>query len=490
MKLWEKIVLTFLVIVYIYIRIGPIINHTVPYTYDQGRDFLKVMEMVDNKRPTFIGPTTGIMGVFHGAWWYYLLLPVYMVTRGLPIGFYYAMLAFSLAMNLGFFFFLRKKIDPKAALLFLSIISISPYFVSIGFTVSNNIIVPYLMLSLIAIIFMLFEKKQNKLLYLALGLTLGFMFEFEVAFGLFIIPVFFVSSLLFKKIREQIYSLKTLTFTAAGLFLPLVPRLLFEVKNRFLQTMTLIEFINKPKLHNPQTFNKILYHRSVMLVDYAKGLFLDYSLWITLAVFIFTLIALWLYRKENRFHLQTKFLVTVTLLLLGFSFFYKDNFWFNYFESFHYIYLTLVVLGAGVFSRKYPKIAYLVIGFFVLLNAFVLSKDILARREKKTIGLSEPEATFEYIYSKTGKNDFCLRIYTPPVIPHTYVYLMNYKAKTQGYKISTFNFRDNKCYLIVESDPYSFRIPKWREENVPKNAKMIEKKSITDNVTVETWVSK
>jgi hypothetical protein len=57
----------------LYFRLKPIYLQNIPYTYDQGRDFLKAQEIVLYKNPTFIGPTTGIMGIYHGAWWYYLL---------------------------------------------------------------------------------------------------------------------------------------------------------------------------------------------------------------------------------------------------------------------------------------------------------------------------------------------------------------------------------------------------------------------------------
>ena len=58
---------------FIYFRIGSVIYKTVGYTYDQGRDFLKVSEIILQKNITFIGPTTGIEGLFHGAWYYYIL---------------------------------------------------------------------------------------------------------------------------------------------------------------------------------------------------------------------------------------------------------------------------------------------------------------------------------------------------------------------------------------------------------------------------------
>ena len=85
--LWWLIIIS--VILFILTRINPLLTHKVAYTYDQGRDFLAASQIIDNKDLTFIGPTTGIIGLFHGAWWYYLLTVPYVLFQGLPIGFYY-----------------------------------------------------------------------------------------------------------------------------------------------------------------------------------------------------------------------------------------------------------------------------------------------------------------------------------------------------------------------------------------------------------------
>src|SRR3990167_10170849 len=79
----------FVIILFSYFRLKPIYFQTVGYTYDQGRDFLKAAEIVLYKNPTFIGPTTGIQGLFHGAWYYYILVIPFILFGGAPIGFYH-----------------------------------------------------------------------------------------------------------------------------------------------------------------------------------------------------------------------------------------------------------------------------------------------------------------------------------------------------------------------------------------------------------------
>jgi len=490
MKNRYKIALIFLTAVFIYFRLMPVINHTVPYTYDQGRDFLKTQEMIENMRPTFIGPTTGIMGLFHGAWRYYLLLIPRILFNGVPIGFYYFMLFLSINGNLAFFFFIRKKTNDLAALLFMSFVSISPYFIPLGFSVSNNIIVPYLVLMLIFLVTSLFEKKTRPFLYFALGLTLAFIFEFEVAFGLFMIPAFFLTAVFFRETRKKIYKIKNLFLVFCGMIIPVLPRVLFEIKNNFLQTKTVIGFFTAPKLHNPKPVNLVFMDRIGLFFTYAKGLVYANSVFLLVAVFLAAIIFIIVYKKTNKMSPIIHFLVTLVLVLFGFSLLYKDNFWFNYYEGIQYIFLIIFVFSFSTFATKKTFLSGFILIFFIALNLLAVVKDIRNPDAKKLVGLAEAEATFDYIHEQTGKDDYCTRIYTPPVIPHTYVYLMNLRSRLYGYRISTYDYQKNTCYYIIESDRYDFRIKKWREENTPKNAVMTSKKILTDNVKVETWALK
>ena len=186
MKYFKFFLFLFAFFVFIYLRLTPIINKTVPYTYDQGRDFLKAEEIVRDKNLTFIGPTTGMAGVNHGAWWYYVVSIPYFLFNGNPISFYYLMFMISVLVNLAFFFFLKKEFNLITALFFLLIITISPYFIPLAFFASNNIVTPYMILALIICTYYYSKSRKNLWLFF-IALSLGFVFEFEVSFGLFII---------------------------------------------------------------------------------------------------------------------------------------------------------------------------------------------------------------------------------------------------------------------------------------------------------------
>src|SRR3989344_5696971 len=68
----------------LYLRISGTFKGDFAFTFDQGRDFLVVRDIVYQHDLRLIGPPSGIEGVFHGVWWYWLLAPVFLVFDGDP----------------------------------------------------------------------------------------------------------------------------------------------------------------------------------------------------------------------------------------------------------------------------------------------------------------------------------------------------------------------------------------------------------------------
>lgn len=486
---WLKLGIFLLILfIFFYLRLTPIIDQTVPYTYDQGRDFLKAEEIGRYHNLTFIGPTTGIMGLYHGAWWYYMLTAAYLLFNGLPLGFYFFMLVISIIGNLLFFLFLKKEFNFKTALLFLTIVSISPYFIPLSFFASNNIIVPYLILALIAALYKFFQKGSPYYLFF-IALSLGFIFEFEVAFGLFLIPAFLIVSLFFKQFRKKLFLLKNLPVFFSGFVIPLIPRILFEIKHQFTQTKTLINFFFNPKLYNPKQFIDVFNDRIGLFRNYFKGIFYNYSPIIALAVLLLTILLLIKYRSKKNLYTVTLFFITTIAFLFSGSLFYKDNFWSNYYEGIQYLFLFIILTVFYLFSKikKNLIFSYLVLAVFITIATFAFSKDVLSKNKPSLIGLKPIDLAVNYVYNQVGKQDFCLRIYTPPVVPYTYNYLIGYYSRIKNLKQPKIDFADNKCLYIIENDPYQFRIDKWRKENVPQEAELIDSQKIGQDISIELW---
>ncbi len=483
---WVKIVIFLsILLIFIYLRITPILNQTVPYTYDQGRDFLKAEEIVRFRNPTFIGPTTGIQGLYHGAWWYYLLSIPYFLFNGHPLSFYYFIFFISVVGNLIFFIFLKKEFNFNTALLFFTIVSVSPYFISLSFFVSNNIIAPYFILLLIVSIYYLFKTKKYIWLFY-ISLSLGFIHEFEVAFGLFIFLLLFILLLVYKNSRKIIFSLKGVAYFTLGLIIPFIPRVLFEIKHNFLQTKTFLNFFLKPKFHNPKLFSDIFNDRLSLFLNYFRGIFIDYHIILSitgLIMVIFVFIKFW--KKVVKSSFLTIFSLLSLLLFLA-SLLYKDNFWANYYEGIPYIFLFVITISFYFFSKHYQKFSLVFLTIYFLLSLAVFIRE-LNNKNQPLKDFKAIDKAVLYIYSQVKEKDFCVKIYTPPVIPYTYDYLFSYYSRIKNINRPTTNYLNNRCWFIIENDPYHFRFKDWAAKNIPENGKKISSYQINKDITIQLW---
>lgn len=486
MKKWFNIILFLLLLfIFSYLRLKSIINETIPYTYDQGRDFLKAEEIVRFKNLTFIGPTTGIMGIYHGAWWYYLLSIPYFVFNGWPMGFYYFMFLISLIGNISFFYFLKKEFSLKTAFLFLAIVSVSPYFIPLSFFVSNNIITPYIILAFIVSIYYLFKTK--KLLWLLLtGLMIAFIHEFEVAFGLFFIPFTIFLMLIFKTTKKLLASVKGMAFFVTGIFIAFLPRILFEIKNNFIQTKTLINFFLKPKLHNPKLVSEIFKDRISLFINYFKGIFIDYNSYLTILILLITIVVFLQYNKTLKKYSYLLFINLLILLLFIGSLFYKDNFWSNYYEGIQYLMLFILLIAFFILEKKGNIINVIIFTSYIMISCIFLTKE-LKNKNNEIKDFKAIDTAIKYLYNKNSGQNFCLKIYTPPVVPYTYDYLTSYYSKIKNINRPLNDYIDNKCYFIIETDNYRFRIKEWRKNNIPKNGSKLSSYKVNKDIEIELW---
>ena len=485
---WLKLCILFSVFfIFFYLRLIPIINQTVPYTYDQGRDFLKAEEIIRDKNLTFIGPTTGIMGVHHGAWWYYFLALLYLVFAGWPVGFYIGLFVLSTTTLFLFFFFIKKELGYQSSWLFFLTITAGSFFIKLGFFASNNTLSPLFVLLLIYSIYLFFKTQSAKYLFF-ISLALGFSFEFEVASGIFIITSFFITSLFFKLFRKSYLNLRKLVCFISGFIIPIFPRLLFELKNNFIQTKAFISFYSHPTFTNQLSFISTLAERAQLFLKYYLQLIPQENFYLGLLVFLF-FIYLLIIRIKNMKRGRTNPLLFFFLLILVIflvSLVSRNNFFWDYYlDGVQFIILFIFILIFNLNSQlKLAKNILLGVFFFAVLISF--SKN-LSGKNIPLVGLRANNKIVSYFVEKTSNRYFCLRIYTPPVIPYTYYYLFSYYARHQKIKYPRQEFTNSQCYFIFDKEPYSFRVEKWRKDNIPEKSRLIEKKIIDNGSSIELW---
>jgi len=490
----EIVILGITILIFCYLRLTPIYTETVGYTFDQGRDFLKAAEIVLYKNPTFIGPTTGIMGIYHGAWWYYLLSIGFIIFQGVPIGFYYLNFFIQFGAFLLFYIFTKKLFNTVTALLLSFLVATSPYLIFNSIFMVNNVMaMPAFLLLLVATLSILDKKKRSITIlkktipvHLVAGLALGFTAEFEFAFGLLLMPTYLLLLAFFQWKTKFFRSFKEVIYMFLGLLFAFLPRLFFEIKNSFPQTKVLLKFFFEPQFHTPKPYDAVFRDRIEVFQGYYGGLFMnDYvKTIITLTALIFAVF--FIFRKK--FSVGFIFLTFLGILLFIFSTLYKDTFWSYYYDGIQYLYLLLLgyLLSAELKTTKslqqYGKLIILTV--FIMLAFLKVNREI--RQPIPYDGIKVQKDIVDYIHGQIKTTPYCVIVYTPPVIPYTYDYLFVYKRISKNIPDPLHEWYGNQCWYIIEYDDNKERKDEWLEKNIPKEAKQVSDKRIKD-VDIQLW---
>ncbi len=98
------------------------LNNILGFYYDQGRDALIIWNLWHLGDIPFIGPTTGIAGIFRGPFYYYLITPFYLLGKGNPI-WPSVFLSITTIVASGLMYYLGFKIQDRITGLIVAILS-------------------------------------------------------------------------------------------------------------------------------------------------------------------------------------------------------------------------------------------------------------------------------------------------------------------------------------------------------------------------------
>ena len=235
-KKTHLILLGFIFLVGIWFRTSGTLQGNFAFTYDQGRDFLVLKDLVSSHKLSLIGPTTGIDGVFHGVWWYWLTAPLFLFTSGNVQN---AILLFNIisATPIILAFWLGKQIKNETlGLLLAGLVAAIPYFISTSAQFWNPNVLP----GLVLLFYLLLSLKISQIgKAFGVGLVLGAIFEFAVGSGALVI----IAVILGFGILKTKVNLRQAVFAAGGFTFWLMPRLIFEARHDFIQLNSFIKYI-------------------------------------------------------------------------------------------------------------------------------------------------------------------------------------------------------------------------------------------------------
>lgn len=151
------------------------------------------------------------------------------------------------------------------------------------------------------------------------------------------------------------------------------------------------------------------------------------------------------------------------------------------------IFNAFYIINGIFYARKKGNIINLIILISYLIISFIFFTKELKNKNNEIKDFKAIDTAIKYLYSKNNSQNFCLKIYTPPVVPYTYEYLTSYYSKIKNINRPLTDYINNKCYFIIENDTYSFRMKEWIKNNIPKNGIKLSSYKVNKDIKIELW---
>lgn len=467
-------------------RVGSVLG----FYFDQGRDAKEVWELLAHGDIPFIGPTTGIAGIFRGPFYFYLIAPWYLLGGGNPT-FPAVFLAVTTVVGIIVMYMLASRIHSKrAGILSAVLASFSFYLITAARWLSNP--TPMLLLSMI-LIWLLYEiteapVKSKKLRYLwvgvafVLGLSLfhfGSSGEFFYFLGVGIFALWQ---------RKRFPDVGTIVLSIGALLISAAPLIAFDFTHDHLLSNNIRKFFVDDQSFKA-SFWEVARTRTLFYYDVFVSKLFDYrrtrELILLSILAISFLVMLPKYLKNKGI---TLILIMLVAPMIGLLFFQGNygNIYDYYLTGYYYIFILLVGILMGSISKT--AVGKLFILFF--LYAFI-TRNVEVSWYRATDGGAGPETiifknqklAIDWIYDDAKGMPFNVDVYVPPVIPHAYDYLFIwYGGKVNGYEPSV--ERLDLLYTLYEADPpHPERLKAWldRQAGIGK----VEKVERFGGITVE-----
>ena len=453
-----------LIIINIILSARWVIDGNIFFHTDIARDFLLMEDIVENKHFALIGPRSGaIPGLFHGPLWLYLNIPAFLLGRGNPVFVGWFWILLFIASLLTIYFAGKKLFNEETGLLSALLLS--------AVTILNirALFNPYGALILTPLFFYFFVnyinyKKLKELIFSIL--ILGVIIQFQMAFGVpvAILAIIYLLHFLYKS--KKLWHLTSLIV----IIFPLSSHILFEVRNNFLQTKSVISYLGGGQNHGKLDLNLIQ-----LITQRIREMFLDglgsitqnnlYITMLLLLVMVITFLKIIKHKPSEK-----RKYILVAYFYFGFwlmAIFFKGPLW-------NYYYLPFIPLLILVFVslKNLLNSTFFYALFFLIycINMQVAIKDILhyepdaSKQDVSTWKFNEMVAKNIF----TGhENEFGYFIFTPDLYGYSPRFAMNfYQERQKDKKVYPYQ-KKAVTYLIIAPPPAYGKDPNsiWYQKN-------------------------
>lgn len=487
---WTIIVLGTLLLAGSLIRLKGTIGWMSPSNYDTGRDLLVVKDIVVNKNPTLIGPTTGVPGVFHGVWWYYFLAIPFWLMSGDPrsstlavgvwgiLGIVFAYLAFKEVFG-------KKRFGLVAA----GLVTVLSHYIGASTSASNpNLIPPSVPVWLFLAYRTIKDNERKWYISFGLGLVSGFIFEANFAAGAFLLLASLLPPFVYRK-KNCLKNLKHALLTALGILFMVSPKILFELRHDFFMTKSMLSYILEKEVRGvslpliPRILNRLEIFTRVLNSSFPGKLKSVY--WLVLTAGLTRAFKHTYKKPKGQLSLFYKYIFGVIIFtFIGFVVF-KDTLWDYYLTTLPGLFLPFLTLGVLELNKlgKVFSVGVVIAPLILLMGAVLnpvgdLSKDPGVLKHQVNV--------VKYVYGQ--EDQFAYFVYSPAVYPYPYQYLFWWYAQKLQ-KPAPFDKpkTDRPTFVIIEPDSIENRVNNWYLGNVVGHGKKLNSKIFKGNIRVEKW---
>jgi hypothetical protein len=469
------IALSFIPAVFLFHKI---MTGDIPLWYDPARDLLS--GLANLQKPTLIGPTSGIPGVFYGPYWIWLLSfgqlfshdprIVTFITATLPYFILFPLLLFRFSKVISVF--------TLCLLWLIFLIGFNKYFTDLW----NPNPAPLFVLLAIYLQFLrtnVFTFKNILITFFA-GFATGLVMNFHLSFGIgmmFGLLIFMFGESVFafinakKKIQTILTKLLFFILFGFGTVISFAPFLLFEVRHQFLQTQTLINALTHYGAVVGQTGLTKLLVLQLFFDRIGSVFFLPFFASVTLLVVCFTIYIInYQKRKEAKKSHELRLLLIVGSIILGILYIYltaKNPIWVYHFIGVEVLFL----LALGLLIDKI-KIIKIIVGIWVILIfinfMFTLIKS--KQHDPKSLygNLAAEEVIVKKIHAESSQHDYTVFAYSPSIYIYEYSYLFKWLYNKEVPFTPESNPKNAKTVFLIlppelekskEEDFINFRTP-------------------------------
>src|SRR5258708_7933885 len=243
----KNIFLSFVLLVSILLR-WYMLPQNLFFGFEQGRDAQIIINIYQKHDFKLVGPKTDLAGIFHGAYYYYLLLPAYVLSHGNSlVGSFFLIVLSSLTAVIGYFFGRDVFGSAKAAALTSVLIAVSYEYIIYARWLSN--VTPAI--PLIFLCFWLLWKyhlrPQKASLFVSAVVAAVCAAQFEVVLVLLFGWVF-VCLFALRIIRWPSWKAVLAAILISGLIF--APHVLFNFRNQNIMVKSMIGFVTGNGLEN------------------------------------------------------------------------------------------------------------------------------------------------------------------------------------------------------------------------------------------------